>query len=221
MNDIFWDSYREELITTAIVLVLAVLVSLFAARTWYSNLQDERAAESTYKEKLRQEEIADQLNAAFGEVMGQTQEEPDTTAAVQGITPKPTAAQPTSQPIGDAVEVPFGYGGKYTYDEYILELDRPRLRIGSDQSRTFIVEMKLTNNIVNEGLPIKVSGVIVQDGSVIVQDTALSTSVSGVVMPGDSMQFQARMALLEGTDLAQVWYKPQNVVDTVEHVLKP
>ena len=65
----------------------------------------------------------------------------------------------------------------------------------------------------------RIKASIVKDGNIIVPEAALSLSESRRIMVGEQLTFEARMSLIEGTDVREIFFKPEETDQYVEHGL--
>jgi hypothetical protein len=214
----YWSDYREELIATSLVLVVAVGGSFFILHRLVSPTPPQTPALS---QPQASQEIADVINQnRQAQVLGN-----QTTGETPVVTGTPSLA-PTvpAQPTGDPylTEVFYGTGGLYQYDGYKLGLNSPRMVIDArdTSSRKLVIDMVLTNNSVASGLQNNLTGTIIKDGIVIVPQAAMSVTESKVVMPGETFNFQAKLSLIEGTDVSIISFRPPGA-QPVEHILRP
>ena len=137
-------------------------------------------------------------------------------------TPKPTprpvasrSAAPIPQYNTTIIEQPYGLGGEYDNDWYLLTIINPRLVVGA--SRTFKVDVILANKVVEVGLKNRLSATIIKDGEVIAESAPFSLSESATAYPGEQITFTASMSLISGTDVARIKYLPltNDVIDTI------
>jgi hypothetical protein len=213
----YWSSFREELIATSLILVVAVGGSFFIL----NRLISPPASTPT----MTNDEAASQIAAA---VKGHQEERvlgDEVTSAPQ-VTILPTqistlSLSPTVNPYMS--EVFYGNGGMYEYDQYKFGINSPRIVFDARDvsSRKFVVDIALTNKTVTTGLVSGLSATIIKDGTVIVPNAALSVSETKVIMPGQTIDFQAKLSLIEGTDVSVISFRPGNGAPAVEHVLRP
>jgi hypothetical protein len=61
---------------------------------------------------------------------------------------------------------------------------------------------------------------IVKDGVIIVPETAMSLSETAIIKPQEKISFQARLSLIESTDVREIYFKPAGQPATI-HLLLP
>lgn len=217
MNQDFWHSYRDELIATSLVLGLSVFGTFFIA----SRLQQDDDLPETFSD-----ESGNEIEVDEAEILGEKIEEAIEIATNPGNTPEPTAlitpsATPTPGPLD--TEVFYGIGGSYSFDEYEVVFNSPKLvfNLKESESRTFLINVILRNKNIEAGIQNRLTVSIVKDGNVIVSEAALSVSESRNVLPGEQLTFEARISLIEGTDVREIFYSPKNSSKHVEHELQP
>lgn len=196
----YWWSFKEEILATAVVLMVAVSGSFFVVSRLFSPMPQNETE-------------------APGQVLGQAQETPILPTPTITIQPT-TQLVPTSNPYDS--EVFYGTGGMYEYEEYSLALSSPRISFDArnPQARRFMVDVTLTNKTVAQGLQPTLSATIVKDGVVIVPQTPLSIKEFALVLPGEKKSFEARLSLIEGTDVSILRYSPPSLTP-IEHILQP
>jgi len=208
MSDLgYLSHFREELMASGMVLLLIVSASFFTVSRILNVSPGVKGQDNS-----TQEAITD-LTATppAGKVLGQ-----------EVVEKRPTESLPT--PTIDPLdsEVPFGTGGEYDYDQYSITLTNPRLTFNMKDTATrkFLVEITLANKNIAAGLPNQVYASIVKDGNIIVPKAALSTNESKVLMPGENQTFEARLSLIEATDVKEVIFAPTGDLPQIVHPLQ-
>jgi hypothetical protein len=213
----FWDSYREELIATSLVLILTVFGS------FYLTYRYTRPQKQLYQEKveeMKRQEVAKKIDEAMRMVAGLTTD-PQLSAVNQ-------AASPTIVPLPTPTLAPqelsssYGSPGHYVFDEYTLVIDNPRVVVNllNGKERRFIADVTITNRSVARGLPTTFSASIIKETTIVVAKAPMASSDNKIIMPGEELSLQIRIALIEDNDVNEVIYEPQGLVDTVTHLLK-
>jgi hypothetical protein len=216
MND-YWSSFKEELIATSLVLVVAVGGSFFVL----NQIIKPPAPKPSLTNQAADEIVSAIENNQNGTVLGNE---------IGSVMPVPTflpstaptvITTPTSSPY--ASEVFYGVGGLYETEQYKFGINSPRLAFDAREpaSRKFIVDLVLTNKNVPPGLQNAMTATIVKDGVVIVPKAAMSVTEAKVVMPGETLEYQARLSLIEGTDISVISFDPNNGIAPITHVLRP
>jgi hypothetical protein len=120
-------------------------------------------------------------------------------------------------------EVFYGVGGVYEFEDFELVINSPRIvfDVQESESRTFVIDAVLRNKSVEDGLLNRLSASIVKDGNVIVPGAALSVTESRRVYPGEQLTFEARISLIEGTDVKKIFFEPTETSSQVDHELRP
>ncbi len=204
----YWSGFRDELVATSLVLVVAMGGSFFIVHQLLAPPEMDSPEQSATHEN--------------GDVLGSTGEEMKSppTIVVTGAATIPVVS-PT---INDFLTtILFGVGGEYEGDSYKIEVINPRLEFDArtNLSRKFLVDIRLTNKSVAGGLFPTFTAAIMKDGVVIVPAAALSVSPQGLVLPGQTTAFTARLSLIEGTDIHEISYKPGGDLPNVSHALNP
>ena len=214
MNTSLWESFREELVATAMVMVVTVGGSFYLLNLLVSPNQLDEKIEPT-------KSPAHQVVEGMVQVLGQY-DSPTIIPTIIPVTTIPT--QLTSSPTPDPYisEVFYGVGGLYEYDSYRMEINSPRLTFDARNSnnRKLLVDIVITNKTVVEGMNTILTASVVKDGVIIVPAAALSVSESKIIMPGQAYNFQARLSLIESTDVKEITYKPATAPVTI-HTLLP
>lgn len=213
----YWSSFREELVATSLILMVAVGGSFFILNRLVSPPTN---TVKPLSQSQASQQIADAINhpPSENQVLG-SQSEPNPEATTPSPLPT-TVLQPTINPY--STEVFYGTGGLYQYDGYKLGLNSPRIVFDArdTSSRKLVIDVVLTNNKVNSGIQNSLTGTIIKDGIVIVPQAAMSVSEAKVVMPGETLSFQAKLSLIEGTDVSIISFRPPGATP-VEHILRP
>jgi hypothetical protein len=204
----YWSSFRDELIATSLVLVVAVGGSFFIL----NRLVAPKKVEFTPTEAAS--EITKQ-------VLGQQSDQAVETTVTVAPTLKAIIPTPTDNPYTS--EVFYGTGGMYQYEGYTFSLNSPRIQFDARETnaRKLLVDMVLTNNNISAGLQNSVTATIIKDGVVIVPQAAMSVTETKIVLPGETLNFQAKLSLIEGTDVSIISFKPAGSLPVVEHILRP
>jgi len=210
----YWSSFREELVATSLVLVVAVGGSFFVLDRL---TRHDESKPLSKKEPETVEEI-------LGEVMGESDElveseiKPKVTVSVPSPTPE---MKPTENPYMS--EVFYGTGGLYQNDKYTLGINSPRLIFDARDTgaRKLVVNISLTNKSITAGIQTNLSATIIKDGTVIVPKAAMSVSETKMVLPGESFDYEARISLIEGTDVSLLTFKAGDNEVQIEHILRP
>jgi hypothetical protein len=208
MTPYFWNSFRDELIITAVVL------SLTAGTTFFYVYQSNRPLASV---KIDQEK----LKTLGATTEGDTEVTEPAGSAV--ATPPETSPTPSATPNPLIAEVPYGEGKEYSTAAYIWTVSQPKLSFNSETntSRRLTVEMVIANKNFQAGISNRVYATVVKDGAVIVPQAAMSVSESKMIFPGQQLTFTATLGLIEGTDVSQIIYKPGGVLSDSIHPLTP
>ena len=213
----FWDGFREELIITSVILGLAVISSFFVISRMYPEDKKEEKIEEL--EQYKKQDIAQQIDDAMGIVMGdqnveETDDQIETSKQIENKQPSPTLGPMDT-------EIIFGVEGQYSYDAYQLNLNQPRIsyNLQEKESKKFVVNVTLKNIDAVEGLPMNLFASIIKDGSLLAPKVAMSTTESKIVLPGEEVVYQARVSLVEGTDVKEIFYEPKTQKDQVVHIL--
>lgn len=209
----YWSSFREELVATSLVLVVAVGGSFFVL---------DRLTKSNDKPIAKKE--PETVEEILGEVMGDTDEvameseKAQVTLAVPSPTPD---LKPTENPYMS--EVFYGTGGLYQNEKFTLGINSPRLIFDARDTgaRKLVVNVALTNKAVATGIQTNLSATIIKDGVVIVPKAAMSVSETKIVLPGESFDYEARISLIEGTDVSLLTFKAGENEVPIEHILRP
>jgi hypothetical protein len=211
----YWSSFREELVATSLVLVVAAGGSFFII----NKMVNGQTITPPSDEAVRRAEMENQIAQATNQVLGI--ETAPTISVTPGLSPQPTLMlSPTSNPFNS--ELTYGTGGLYETEQYKLGISTPRIMFDARDmtSRKFVVDMTLTNKTVTNGLSNAITASIVKDGVVIVPNAAMSVSDAKVIMPSESVTYQGRLSLIEGTDVSLIRFSPSGL-SPVEHVLRP
>lgn len=214
MNNSLWESFREELVATSMVMVVTIGGSFYLLNILVSPKVMEEKPEPT-------KSPAHQVVEGMVQVLGQyDQPSLKPTSMPVTIVPSPVANSPTPDPYQS--EVFYGVGGLYEYDEYRMEINSPRLTFDarSSDKRKLLIDIVITNKTVTEGMNTILTASVVKDGVIIVPAAALSVSESKIIMPGQTYSFQARLSLIESTDVKEISYKPVSAPITI-HTLLP
>lgn len=212
-----WGGYRDELIATALVLSLGVFGTFFLTAAMLRDPEVEAAKAAASK---KPETEAQAALRELGEVLGQgTQnnqpvERPTPTRSLV-LTPTPT--------IGPYdTEVIYGSGGQYLNGSYELLIQNPKISFDARNSvsRKFVVEMVIRNISVEAGITNRLTASIVKDGIMIVPKAAMSVSESKLIRPGEQLTFEARISLIDGTDVKELFFEPDQVGEWVTHQLQ-
>lgn len=204
----FWNSFRDELIITAVVL------SLTAGTTFFYVYQTSKPQGGV---KVNQEKLK-----TLGAMTEDSQTETDETQATDssGPTPEPSPT-PTPTPNPLIAEVNYGEGKEYSNAQYIWTIEQPKLSFNSETNtgRKLNVEMVVANKGFAAGISNRVYATVVKDGVVIVPQAAMSVSESKIIFPGQQLTFLATISLIEGTDVSQLIYKPGGTLSETVHPL--
>lgn len=172
------------------------------------------------------------------EVLGaQTQESIETVEAPEPVsmptpTPTPTASPsptPSPEPTPETeleefdnpnvVEIPYGSSQDFENNEYIISFQDPHLIVTN--SRTFKVDVVVSNKSVDTGIDNTLLGVIRRDGEVISSRAPLSISEIQTIMVGEQLSFVAQISLPEGTQLTQITFEPATDIIKTTYNLDP
>jgi hypothetical protein len=213
MNPGLWQQFRDEIIATSLVLGLSVVGSFLLVH----RLADENKSSETKKTVSEAEEQSQVL----GEAINQAIEEATTTTGDEASEPTRNPS-PTVTPSPEDTEVFYGLGGTHSFADYELVIKIPRItfNIRASESRTFLVDMILRNKSIEAGLTNRITAAIVKDGMVIVPQAAMSVTESKIVRPGEQLTFQARLSLIEGTDVKSIQFEPKESTNHVKHDLQ-
>lgn len=214
MNEGFWKSYRDELIATGLVLGLSVVGTFFiAGRLQTPQDQEEKAPKTSKSSEVKETE------AVLGQTIQEAIEEAVDDSPPPTIAPLPTPT-PTISPL-DA-EVSYGVGGSYKFEDYEVEIKGPKLVFNTQtsESRTFVTEVVIRNKTIKEGLLNRLTVAVIKDGNVIVPKAAMSVTESRRIYPKEQLTFQARLSLIEGTDVKTIDYKPEYSPNPISHDLQ-
>lgn len=209
----FWDSFRDEMLATGLVLILTAAGSFFLVDFLTSD-RTNPPDNATPQTLGANDTSKDPLDS-------------DKTVTLPSVTPLPTQLPtPTPTPVPTPnpylTEVPYGFEGSYGYDEYHLKIQNPRIEFNSqtNSGRKFKVDLILRNVNVGEGMVNRITATVIKDGKVIVNEASLSNSETKTVMPGEQLTFTASLALIEGTDVGSVSFKPGGKLKDVNHSMK-
>lgn len=215
LPDNYVSNFREELLASGLVLLLLAVSSFYAVSRMFSQRESTKVTDTA-------SDLAAVLKALTPEpekaaVLGDAVEIKSQTEA--GVSQE-LALSPTPDPLD--TEVLFGKGGTYDYPEYKLQIDSPRLsyNLKSPQKRKFMADITLTNKIITGGLPLQIEASIIKDGAVIVSKTAMSVSQGKVLQSGESQKTEARISLIEGTDVKEILFQPLGGLPQIIHPLK-
>lgn len=215
MNDSFWNSFREEVLATSMILVLMVIATFFlAGRLFPSTDEPEELVEVDRKEVL-----AAQINEAVSAIDGSVQDTDEPENDLQA-SPIPTQA-PTLTPLD--TEVAYGLEGQYVFDDYELILGNPRIafNLQNADSKRFVVNVQMKNISLTQGLPTALKVEIIKDGTIIVPEAAMSVTENKILSQGESATFEASISLIDGTDVRRLLFEPLGAGKQVDHVLNP
>ena len=198
----YWSSFREELIATSLVLVVATGGSFFIINKMVNGTADQPKNE-------------DLTNQVLG-----IETAPTLPATLTPPPPPSITVMPSGNPF--ISELTYGTGGLYETDQYKLGISNPRIVFDAREmaSRKFVVDLTLSNKAIPGGLSNALSAAIVKDGVVIVPEAAVSVSEAKVLMPAETVAYQGRLSLIEGTDVSLIRFSPSGL-PPIEHVLRP
>ncbi len=222
MNN-FLRSFQEELITTGLVMIMAVGGSYYFLDLAFQDtgrveglMVDESAlaeVEQAKREELNQAGGA-KFEQADGAELSQELETPRPSPTIQ-----PTA-RPTASPTPNWIEIPYRPNREYENDDYLLSFSRPRVMVGN--GRIFQVDVQLLNKgIDGDGLYNRLVATVLKDGEIIVQQAAMSNSQVKVLEVGEKVTYTASLSLIEGTDVSQVIFDPGESLPQVTYQVKP
>jgi hypothetical protein len=215
----YWQGFRDELVITCLVLVVASIGT--GVVLWKRQANPAVAPPASSEAILKEmERVINQRNG--GEVAGSSTDGVASTLAPT-LVPTSGPVEPSVTPDPYQTQVFYGAGGQYMHEEYSLYLSSPRIEfdVRNSASRKFVVSVSLANHSISGGIQNILSAVVIKDGAVLVPKAYLSNSESKVLMPGESLDFTARLSLIEGTDISQIDYTPGGGVIPVQHVLRP
>jgi hypothetical protein len=220
MTTKLWDSFRDELIATSMVFAIAIGGSFYFAHKLTQSHPD-AADEPPEPTQTQAQAAMQEMVKVLGEQSGEDQPTPMPTPTPMPIT---ESLPPLPSPTGDPyyTEVFYGVGGLYDYEGYRLEITSPRIVFDARNisSRKLIVDMVLYNKTVEPALTNKLTASIVKDGVVIVPEAAMSLSETAFIKPQEKITFQARISLIESTDVKELFFKPDQQPPAI-HLLLP
>ena len=205
------NNYKEEMIATAMVLIVAVTGSFFVLDKMVNG--DDREG----IDEVPQVIVSPAETLQDSTVLGES-DEGNKKSAIPSITP---GASPTANPFES--EISYGVGGTYEFDEYKMEILNPRIQFDSRkvESRKFLIEVKLRNIMSEGGMPNQIKAEIVKDGSVIVPSAAMSVSEVMLLKPGEVGEFTAKLSLIDGTDVRKIMFKVDESTPELVHEFIP
>lgn len=217
MDKSWWDSFKEELIAIGLILMITTFGVFFITAKIVS------PKKSTETQLLPTKTQAQVAMDEMAKVLGEQQIEP-----TRMLTPtmeleiEMASATPTSVLGPEVVEVFYGVGGLYDNEIYRLEINSPRLTWESAKqgSRKLIIDVTLYNKTASSGFSNNLTASIIKDGVIIAPKAALSVSQSAILYPKEKISFQARLSLIEGTDVREIFFEPSGSPATA-HLLLP
>jgi len=210
------SGYREELIATSLVLGLSVTGTFYMAHRYLTPTQITPAETGSNQGDGQKDKgvILGEKDSTISQITTATP------TLLPTDSPIPTASTPTTSP--QMTEVFYGEGGLYEYESYRLEIKSPRIvfDVQKMSERKFVVDVVLTNYSVTGGLANALTVSIEKDGNLIVPSAALSLSENRMVKIGETMHYQAKISLIEGTDVRELIFKPAQLTES-KHLLSP
>lgn len=210
-----YRNYKEELIATALVLVVASGGSFFI-------LSQVRPVEKTAVDGERQEQVlGEQTQEEEGGIdevaMSPTPTPTSTPTPTPKPTPEPVIVEASSTPITNQVaEYLVADDRAIETGAYILELKNIKMVAKGSRTKSLKLEAVLKNKSASEGLKNQLTVSIVKDGNEIAPSAIMSVSESKTVMPEEQLTFTASISLIDGTDVKAIKYNPG--VDGVEEI---
>lgn len=208
--------FRDELLATALVLVVAISGSYFFLGKLLvdDSRQDPElvlgAIEKAMDEANETDEVVEGENSANTD---ETEGVVDTTTASPSPEPSPS---PSPKQIVNIVEIPVGLPEKIENDFYMMDFSDGR--IITSNTRKYAVKIVLANKIIEDGIknsPVK--AVIKKDGKVLTADAPLRISEIATVKPGEQITFSASINLMEGTQVEKLLYRPSSLYPLTEY----
>ena len=200
-----WKTFRDELLITCFVLIFTI------SATFYITGQALNPREAEPEEDILPE---------IEEVLG--------TNDIPLVEPSPTLRPTTPPPSptgGDStkVSVPYGIDAAYPYTDYEVVITNPQLQFDSTKpnARQFVVTLIIKNKSITQGIENNVSARIIKDGNVIVPKASMSVSESQIVLPGEQLTFEAKISLIESTDVAALEIEPPGASAPMIHNIAP
>ena len=217
-----WSNFRDELVATSLVLAMAVGGSFFIAYRLLSANPNKDSSQVTDLDSQRnQDETGRAENPKDKIVLGDSSNNNKNDDVIESKNDESKINLPTPTMGPYIVEVPYGLDGKYTFDDYVLEITEPKIQYDQTDSgpRKLIVEMVLRNISITKGLSNKIEASIVKDGNVIVPKAAMSVSESKLILPKEQITFEARLSLIDGTDVKEIFFSSENSSNKVVHTV--
>jgi uncharacterized protein YbcI len=220
MHDSFWSSFREEIVITSLLLGVMVISTFFLASLLFPSAEKDPVTSED-----KSEEVAKQIDEAMALVLGEQTAEnqsnlntntPNTTPSLT-VTLAPTVVL---TPLD--TEIVFGSEGHYSFDDYTFAVTRPRIGFNAQDgnNKKFIADIRIKNNTLTQGLPMDIKAEVVKDGSIIVPQVVLSLTESKILMPGEEIVTQARLSLIDGTEVSKIFFSPLGAKEKVTHILQ-
>lgn len=213
--------YQDELIATALVLVVASGGAFMALNKFVvSGNQTSSTNQVLGLEDTNIEQAPTPI------VTKSTNQEPlptptpnPTPSPSPTIAPTPTAS-PSASPMTNIVEIPYGVNQKFENSDYQIEFSNPRLVTAG--GRVFRVAVVVRNKNHDSGFENRLFAKVVKDGKVIIQDAPMSLSEIRSVKSGEQLSFEASLSLIETTSLESIVFKPgDNLVETIYGLTPP
>lgn len=211
----FVNSFREEIVTTGMVMIVTVWGSYYILGRLLNN-----------KPVSEGVSVDESVLGAIDKRLGEKQkEEEDTSGSIiyqesektTDSSPQPTTA-PTKTPSPSPLvtEISYRPSKDYENDDFFISFNRPRLMVGS--SRSFMVDVVLMNKAVTgPGLLNRLYATVLKDGDIIVQEAVMSSSEIASLKVGERISFTASLSLIEGTEVSQIIFVPGNDLPQVTH----
>ena len=216
----FAKSFRDEIITTGLVMIVVVVGSFYILDKFAFN-------ESDVDGVLVDEEILGVIDERIAKKRSASVLESNGTrdgnglGAVSNISPTPsptTVGTPTPTP--KLTEIPYRPSKEFENDDYLISFSRPRVMVG--ESRTFMVEVLLVNKAVKKkGFTNRLFATVVKNGEIIVQEAVMSNSENETLDVSENVTFTASLALIESTDVSQLIFVPGDSLPQVTYQISP
>ncbi len=207
MINLYSSEFRDELIVTGLVLVLAASSSYFFLDQVLFEQKEAGISEESVKGIL---DTLEQANVENDQNIGLNPENQalisETTLESPSPTPSPSPS-PSPTPIENVVEIPLGSGKNFENEYYKANFSAPRLVSGN--STVFKVDVVLANiSIGDEGFINRLHATIIKDGEVLISEAAMNNTELKTVKVGEQITFTASMSLVPGTDVSEVRFAP-------------
>ncbi len=209
MDDWRW-AIKDELVSVGALLVVAATGSFF----WLNQMTNSRPMSNGAKSTKVMEQVLGATQSQTGndlpvkeseamDVGGESLPSPSPRVSPSpSPTPNPT---PRPTPAIDRVEL-IQASEEMVNDDYQISFSNPRMSYGD--ANIFRVEVVLANKGVAEGLHNRLQATVVKDGTVLINEAAMSNSEVVMVMPGEQITYTASLSLVEETEVSRVSFNP-------------